>query len=73
VKNEVASDDIIKYILRILVVQGPRNISEITRAVRHMRGKASRSIMTERLKMLEKIGVVITIQNSDKEKIYELG
>lgn len=71
-KNEVSSDDIIKCILRVLVVQGPRNISEITRAVRHMRGKASRSSISERLKMLVSIGVVKAIRNSDKERVYEL-
>jgi len=61
-----------KIILRILIVQGPRNISEITRAIRAVRGKASRGITARKLRKLETMGAIITIKKSSKAKIYDL-
>jgi len=71
-KEEIGSDDLMKIILRILIVQGPRNISEITRAIRAVRGKASRGITARKLRKLETMGAIITIKKSSKAKIYDL-
>jgi hypothetical protein len=71
-KNEVASDDVIKCILRVLVVQGPRNISEITRSIRKIKGKASRSRIAEKLRTLEKMSIIMVIKENKKERVYEL-
>jgi len=71
-KKEISSDDIMKCILRILVVQGPRNISQITRAVRTIKGKASRSRIAKKLRRMEEIGAVINLKETAKEKIYEI-
>jgi len=71
-KEEIGSDDLMKIILRILIVQGPRNISEITRAIRAVRVKASRGITARKLRKLETMGAIITIKKSSKAKIYDL-
>ena len=70
-KKEIASDETMKCILRILVAQGPRNISEITRAVRTIRGKASRSRIAQKLLTMEKIGAV-QVKKSTMQKTYEI-
>jgi len=70
-KKEIASDETMKYIIRILVAQGPRNISEITRAVRAIRGKASRSRITQKLQTMEKIGAIQS-KKSTRQKMYEI-
>ncbi len=70
-KKEIASDETMKCILRVLVAQGSRNISEITRAVRTIRGKASRSRIAQKLLTMEKIGAVQS-KKSTKQKIYEI-
>jgi len=69
-KEEMASDETMKCILRILVAQGPRNISEITRAVRTIRGKASRSRIAQKLLTMEKMGAVQS-RKSTRQKMYE--
>jgi len=71
-KKEIASDDIMRCILRVLVVQGPRNISQITRAVRAIKGRASRSRIAKKLRRMEEIGAIIHIKGSTKEKVYEI-
>ena len=71
-KKEIASDDLMRCILRVLVVQGPRNISQITRAVRTIRGKASRSRIARKLRRMEEIGAIINIKEVSREKVYEI-
>jgi DNA-binding transcriptional ArsR family regulator len=51
-------DPISKEIVSALFQRGGQNISEITDAVRHRRGSASRRIVRERLAELEKDGIV---------------
>jgi len=54
----IAKDDLSQTIIGILAVKGPLNISQITRAVIAVKGKASRRIVRERLKRLEEQGAV---------------
>ncbi len=71
-KEEIASDDLMKIILRVLIVRGPRNISEITRAIKAVRGKASRSRIAKKLGTLETMGAIMLINRSSKIKIYDI-
>lgn len=52
-------DDISRTIIEILAVKGSTSISELTRNVKEVRGKASRRIVTERVRKLEKEGIVV--------------
>jgi len=71
-RKEIASDDSMRCILRTIVVRGPSNISQITRAMRKMKGKASRRTIASRLYRLEELGAVKIVEQSSKEKIYEI-
>jgi len=71
-EKEIASDDLMRCILRVLVVQGPRNISQITRAVRTIKGKASRGRIAQKLQRMEEMGAVTKIKGTSREKVYEI-
>ena len=64
-------DDISKEIMGALLQKNGLNISQITEAVRHRRGTASRRIIRERLQILEKIGKVYSV-HLKKEAQYWL-
>jgi len=64
-------DPISKSILKALSLCEKLNVSEITRRVRSFRGKASRRIVREKLRILEEKGYIVNI-GDEKRPLYIL-
>jgi len=71
VAKEVANKQMAELVMESLI-DGPKNISQITEAIREKRGKASRSIVAKTLSELREKGLVELISEREKEKVYGL-
>ena len=68
----IEKDEISRLMVQSLAMRGELNISQIERAVRAQRGKASRRIIRERLRMLQEQGVVTqVIRDGRKYRLVE--
>lgn len=68
----IEKDEISRLIVQSLAMRGELNVSQIERAVRAQRGRASRRIIRERLRMLEEQGVVAqAIRDGRKFRLAE--
>lgn len=63
-RGTALKDDLSQIIIGILAARGPLNISQITRQVEAVRGKASRRIIRERLRGLAETGAVREAEGS---------
>jgi len=71
VAKEVANKQMAELVMESLI-DGPKNISQITEAIREKRGKASRSIVAKTLSELREKGLVELVSEREKEKVYGL-
>lgn len=67
---ELVVGELERSIVRILAKKGPLNISQIAEELRKMRGKASRRIISQKLKKLEAQGLVERIEG--RGKVYRI-
>ncbi len=63
--------DVERHIVRILA-ETPMNVSQLTNALREVRGTASRRIVAAKLKKLEAAGIVERIEKKGRGKFYRL-
>jgi len=71
VAKEVANKQMAELVMESLI-DGPKNISQITETIREKRGKASRSIVAKTLSELREKGLVELVSEREKEKVYGL-
>jgi hypothetical protein len=57
-RRSVEKDEISRLIIQTLALEGPRNTSQIERAIRQARGHASRRIVRSRMRRLMDEGIV---------------
>ncbi|WP_148706321.1 hypothetical protein [Aeropyrum camini] len=58
VDQRMADDGIARAIVEVLAVNGPTTLRGLEREVRRLRGTASRRVIRERLRVLERLGIV---------------
>lgn len=69
-RRTVEKDEMSRLIIQTLALEGPRNTSQIERAIREARGHASRRIIRSRLRRLLDEGIVQA--EKDKGTVYRL-
>gem|GEM_PF-3478765 len=69
--KEMADKQLAEMIMESLI-DGPKNISQVTRDVREKKGRASRSLVARTLEDLRSRGVVDLVYEKQKRKVYAL-
>ena len=67
----VGGDDIKVWIIRMLYKHGEMNIVDLSKAIRRVRGRASRGVVAKKLSELERDGIV-RLRLRGREKLYSL-
>ncbi|MEB3755485.1 MAG: winged helix-turn-helix domain-containing protein [Desulfurococcales archaeon] len=62
-------DEITRSIISILASKGESHVSELEREVRRIRGTASRRIIYDRLKLLEKTGIISSVKRGNRRYV----
>ncbi|MCE4607140.1 MAG: winged helix-turn-helix domain-containing protein [Desulfurococcales archaeon] len=62
-------DEITRSIISILASKGELHVSELEREMRRVRGSASRRIIYDRLRLLEKTGFVSSIKRGNRRYV----
>ena len=65
-------DDISRHIVEALLRAGPMNISQLTNFLKKIRGTASRRIVSEKIKILNRLGLVERVPGKRSEKRYRI-
>ncbi len=69
--KEMANKQLAEMVMESLI-DGPKNISQITRDVREKKGRASRSLIARTLEDLRQRGLVDLVYEKQKRKVYAL-
>lgn len=69
-RRSIEKDEISRLIIHTLALEGPRNTSQIERAIREARGRASRRIIRSRMRRLTDEGIVQT--EKGRGTVYKL-
>ncbi len=64
--------DISRHIVEALLKAGPLNISQLTKFLQGARGTASRRIVSEKVRLLEKHKIIEEVSGKKSEKLYKI-
>ncbi|MEM0259577.1 MAG: hypothetical protein QW314_06975 [Thermoproteota archaeon] len=70
--RSLKAGELAKDIAEILMTEGPLNISQLTKILKEMRGRASRKTVSVKLAELMSLGIVESIDRKKSEKLYRI-
>lgn len=70
--RSLKAGELAKDITEILMTEGPLNISQLTKILKEMRGRASRKTVSMKLAELMSLGIVEVIDRKKSEKLYKI-
>lgn len=70
--RSLKAGELAKDIAEILMLEGPLNISQLTKKLKEVRGKASRKTVSAKLTELLSLGLVETVKGKKSEKLFKV-